>query len=140
MTSKTAPTDPQAQSVDVLIIGGGQAGLGTAYRLRRTTGLEVQIIERAAVGNSWLQRWESLRLFTPRRFSALPGIRFPAGKGFPTRTEVAEYVRRYADRFGLPVQTGHEVRRLTETVGGFQVETNRAIIGARHVVIATGLV
>ncbi len=138
MTSEPSPTDQHAQSVDVLIIGGGQAGLGTAYRLRRTTGLEVQIIERAAVGNSWLERWESLRLFTPRRFSALPGIRFPAGEGFPTKTEVAAYLRRYADRFDLPVQTGHEVQRLTETVGEFLVETNRANIRARHVVIATG--
>ncbi len=138
MTSERAPTDPHAQSVDVLIIGGGQAGLGTAYWLQRTTGLEVQIIEVAAVGNSWLERWESLRLFTPRRFSALPGMRFPAGEAFPTKTEVAEYLRRYADRFGLPVQTGHEVQRLTETVGEFRVETSRAIIRARHVVIATG--
>lgn len=124
--------------MDVLIIGGGQAGLGTAYWLRRTTGLEVQIIDRAGVGNSWLERWDSLRLFTPQRFSALPGMRFPADETFPTQTEVAAYLRRYADRFGLSVQTGHDVQRLTRTTGEFRVETSRAAIRARHVVIATG--
>lgn len=138
MTSQPAPTDLHAQLVDVLIIGGGQAGLGTAYWLRRTTGLDVQIIDRAAVGSSWLERWESLRLFTPRRFSALPGMRFPAGEAFPTQVEVAAYLRRYADQFGLSVQTGHEVRRLTGNAGEFRVETSRATIRARHVVIATG--
>jgi len=127
-----------ARSVHVLIIGAGQAGLGVAYWLRRITGLEVQIIERAAVGNSWLERWDSLRLFTPRRFSSLPGMRFPAGEGFPTKLEVAEYLRCYAERFRLPVETGHEVRRLRQSGGVFCAETNRDDIRARHVVLAGG--
>jgi len=79
--------------VDVLIIGAGQAGLGVAYWLRRITGLQVQALERVVVGDSWLQRWDSLRLFTPRRFSALPGMRFPAGEAFPDKREVADYLR-----------------------------------------------
>ncbi len=124
--------------MDALIIGAGQAGLGVAYWLRRITGLEVQIVERAAVGNSWLERWDNLRLFTPRRFSALPGMPFPAGEDFPSRLEVAEYLRCYADRFQLPVETGHQVRRLTKSGGVFCAETNRADIRARHVVVAGG--
>lgn len=138
MTSEQTPTGPRAHPVDVLIIGGGQAGLGAAYWLHRTTDLAVQIIDRAAVGASWLERWESLRLFTPRRFSALPGMRFPAGERFPTKTEVADYLRCYAHRSGVPVQTGHHVQRLTENGGEFRVETSRSVIQARHVVIATG--
>ena len=60
------------RSVDVLIIGAGQAGLGAAYWLGRITGLQIQVIEQNTVGNGWLERWDSLRLFTPRRFSGLP--------------------------------------------------------------------
>lgn len=125
-------------SVDVLIVGAGQAGLGTAYWLQRVTDLRVQIIERASVGTSWLQRWESLRLFTPRRFSSLPGMRFPAGEGFPTTFEVADYLRGYAKRFDLPVETGHELEHLARFGDGFRAQTSRAIIETRHVVLAGG--
>jgi putative flavoprotein involved in K+ transport len=126
------------READVLITGAGQAGLGAAYWLRRMSDLDVLIIDRSEVGSSWLTRWDSLRLFTPRRFSALPGMRFPPGDGFPTRIEVAEYLRRYAERFGFAVQAGHEVQRLTRWDGGFSAETDRATIQARHVVLASG--
>lgn len=126
------------QSVDVLIIGAGQAGLGAAYWLRRITGLLVQIIEQNTVGISWLERWDSLRLFTPRRFSALPGMQFPAGEDFPDKREVADYLRGYAERFALPVETGHLVHRLWQCGGLFHARTDLAEFRARHVVVAAG--
>ncbi len=126
------------RSVDVLIIGAGQAGLGVAHWLRRITGLQVQVIERVAVGDSWLQRWDSLRLFTPRRFSALPGMRFPAGEDFPDKREVADYLRGYAERFGLPVDTGQQVRLLWRSGGLFYARTDLAEFRARQVVVAVG--
>ncbi len=124
--------------VDVLIIGAGQAGLGAAYWLRQITGLHLQVVEQNAVGNSWLERWDSLQLFTPRRFSALPGMRFPAGANFPDKREVADYLRGYAERFALPVETGHLVRRLWQSGGLFCALTDRAEFRARHVVVAAG--
>ncbi|MET3808357.1 putative flavoprotein involved in K+ transport [Nakamurella sp. UYEF19] len=124
--------------MDVLIIGAGQAGLGAAYWLQRITGLHIQVIEQNTVGASWLQRWDSLQLFTPRRFSALPGMRFPPGGQFPDKREFAEYLRGYAERFALPVEIGLQVSRLWRSGRLFHVRTDRAEFRARHVVVATG--
>jgi len=65
--------------VDVLVVGGGQAGLGAAYWLTRDPGLRVLVVDRAPVGQSWLDRWDSLVLFTPRRFSLDPPPRLLRG-------------------------------------------------------------
>jgi putative flavoprotein involved in K+ transport len=132
------PQRGAARSVDVLIIGAGQAGLGAAYWLQRRTRLQVQIIDKAPVGHSWITRWESLRLFTPRRFSSLPGMRFPSGNGCPTRAEMAAYLNDYADRFDLPVDTGHKALRLTSSGDGFHAATTHGDFRARHVIVATG--
>ncbi len=129
------------RAVDVLIVGAGQAGLGTGYWLSRRTSGSFLIVDAAPrPGQSWCDRWDSLTLFTPRRFSALPGLRFPKGEGrYPTKAEMQGYLAEYARRFELPVQLDTR----TEVVepaggGGFLARTNRGTIGARHVVVATG--
>ncbi|MBA3278429.1 MAG: hypothetical protein H0U22_06875 [Geodermatophilaceae bacterium] len=83
----------------MLVIGAGQAGLGTTYVLTRTPALRVLALDSAEIGQSWLDRWDSLTLFTPRRFSGLPGWGFPRGSGgHPSRTEMVAYVRDYSGR------------------------------------------
>lgn len=125
--------------MDVLVVGAGQAGLGVAYRLTRTPGRRVLVLDRSPVGQSWLDRWDSLRLFTPRAFSGLPGLRFPAGPGrCPTRTEMAAYLRRYARRFALPVRTGVQVRHLARDAQGFTATTSVGTVRATDVVVAAG--
>ena len=71
--------------VEVAVIGAGQAGLAMGYFLRRQ-GRRFVILERAdSIGSAWRERWESLTLFTPRRYSALPGLLFPGEPdGYPT--------------------------------------------------------
>ena len=78
---------------DVIVIGGGQAGLATGYHLQRR-GLRFVILEaHERIGESWRRRWEGLRVFTPARNDGLPGMPFPApGHSFPTKDEVGDYL------------------------------------------------
>ncbi len=106
----TGTAGPLPEQVDVLVVGAGQAGLGVAHRLRDHPELRVLVVDALPVGESWRERWESLQLFTPRRFSALPGMRFPAGPTrSPSRLEMAAYLGSYVARFDLPVRTGVQV-------------------------------
>ncbi len=128
------------RAVDVLVVGAGQAGLGTAHHLARARVDDVLVLETAAaIGQVWRDRWESLQLFTPRRFSALPGLRFPAGPTrTPSRREAADYLAAYAAHFRLPVRTSTPVERLTAGPDGFRARTPSGTLRARHVVVATG--
>jgi len=129
----------ERREVDVLVVGAGQAGLGTAYWLTREPGLRVLVVDGAPLGQSWRDRWDSLVLFTPRRFSGLPGLRFPRGPGrCPTRLEMADYLEAYAQRFELDVETGVRVLQLAQDGDGFVATTSTGRVRARHVVIATG--
>jgi len=124
--------------VKVLVIGAGQAGLGAAQQLSAPD-LRVLVVDRAPVGQSWLDRWDSLELFTPRRFSALPGLRFPPGSTrCPTRTEMADYLRAYVLHHGLDVRTGVTVHQLSGGPRDFTVLTSAGAVRAEHVVVATG--
>lgn len=119
---------------DVVVVGGGQAGLGTARWLARRGVRDVVVLEAGEVGHSWTDRWDSLQLFTPRRFSSLPGRPFPRGRTrSPSRTEMAAYLRSYAA--DLPVREHVRVERLAP---GFVLQTSAGELRARCVVLATG--
>ena len=98
---------------EVVVIGGGQAGLAIGYFLARQ-GRRFVILEAAdSVAAAWRSRWDSLLLFTPRRYDALPGLPFPGDPdGYPTRDEVIAYLERYAATFELPVELESPVRSL----------------------------
>ncbi len=128
------------RDLDVLVIGGGQAGLATGYHLKQA-GHRFQIVERnPRVGDSWRNRYDSLVLFTPRAYSALPGLPVPGDpEGYPTKDEMADYLERYAGYFDLPVLTETGIRSLTRLNGGFRARTDAGeIIDAGAVVLATG--
>lgn len=125
---------------DVLVIGGGQAGLAMVYHLQRC-GLSFTIVDAgSAIGHAWRSRWDSLRLFTPAQYSNLPGLAFPAPKDtYTTRDQVADYLASYADHFALPVQLRTQITELTKTPTGFEaVSTGGTVFAARQVVVATG--
>src|SRR5512138_46628 len=98
-------TDMKRERVQVVVIGGGQAGLSVGYCLAQR-GLSFVILEsHARVGDSWRRRWDSLRLFTPAKYDGLIGLPFPAPAfSFPTKDEMADYLEAYARQFDLPVR------------------------------------
>ena len=136
-----AHKDPAAdQRLDVVVVGGSQAGLAMAWHLAQH-GLRFVVLEAAAeLGQTWRSRWDSLRLFTPAQYDALPGMAFPApADTYPTKDPVADYLHAYAKAFDLPVQLNAkatELRRLDDE--SFEVHTADATYQARQVVVATG--
>ena len=125
------------EEIQTVIIGAGQAGLSVAYHLRRRGAPCVVLEANARVGDTWRQRWDSLRLFTPARFDGLDGFPFPASPfAFPTKDAMADYLEAYAKKFALPVRTGVKVDRVTSTEGGFIVAAGDREIRAKHVVVA----
>ena len=129
----------RSERAETVIIGGGQAGLAVGQQLAKR-GERVIILEaKARIGDSWRDRWDSLRLFTPARYDGLPGWRFPApGWSFPTKDEMGDYLEAYANRFELPVRTGVRVERLSREDGRFLLATSEGQLEADRVVVATG--
>jgi len=126
-------------TVDVIVVGAGQAGLAIGWYLARL-GLRFLVLEASAeLGRSWRSRWDSLTLFTPAQYDALPGMPFPApADTYPTKEPVADYLRAYADAFRLPVRLNARVTSLSRSGDGFEVRTADETFSARRVVVATG--
>jgi len=127
------------QRFDTVVIGGGQSGLAVGYYLAMQ-GREFVILDaNDRIGASWRKRWDQLRLFTPARYSSLPGMPFPALAGaFLTKDEVADYLEAYAARFHLPVQLGIVVDTLTREADRYLLTTGDRRLAADNVVVATG--
>jgi cation diffusion facilitator CzcD-associated flavoprotein CzcO len=101
---------------DVLVIGGGQAGLAMGYHLAQS-GLSFQIVDAGAeIGQTWRSRWDSLRLVTSGRYDNLPGLPFPAAPdAYPGKDDVTSYLQAYAAAFDLPVSLNARVTHLSQT-------------------------
>jgi putative flavoprotein involved in K+ transport len=127
----------RTERIDTVVIGGGQAGLSVGYHLQRRA-VPFLIVDAAGrIGDSWRSRWDSMRLFTPARFSGLDGMPFPAEPGyFPGKDEMADYLAAYAARFDLPVQSGQRVHRLTRENGRFVALTEHVRYESANVVVA----
>lgn len=126
--------------VDVLVIGGGQAGLAASWRLGEAGVSHVVIDASQEVGDSWRRRYHSLTLFTPRSLSALPGLAlYGDPEGYASRTEFADYLAAYADKHRLPVMSGTSVTRLVADPSGFAAELDGGThVHARAVIVCTG--
>ena len=130
----------QAETVETVIIGGGQAGLAVGYHLKQRGRPFVILDANERVGDSWRKRWPSLRLYSPAAADGLPGMAFPARwDAFPTGNEMADYLEAYAGRFELPVRTGVAVEGLEKNGTGYRVVAGERRLEAENVVIATGV-
>ena len=124
---------------DVVIVGAGQAGISTAYYLKREGLSFVLIDSNERIGDSWRRRYKSLILFTSRKYSSLTELQMNGpSEGFPTKDEMADYLEQYVSHFELPVKLNTNVTDIKKDHETFQVETNHGIIEAKQVVIASG--
>jgi putative flavoprotein involved in K+ transport len=128
------------ESVDVAVIGAGQAGLSLSYELSRAN-VEHVVLERGRVGESWRGLWDNFCLVTPNWSVQLPGGSYQGSDphGFMPRDELVEHLVCYANSFEAPVREGVEVFALDIADGNkFVLRTSRGEIGARRVVVASG--
>ena len=120
-----------------IVIGGGQAGLAVGYYLAKH-GIPFVILDASKqIGDAWQNRWDSLRLFSPARYSGLPGMRFPApGSSFPTKQQMADYLVEYARRFHLPVHNRVRVSRLWKEGDQFVMSAGNHRFESENVIVA----
>src|SRR5690606_4481749 len=140
VSSMSQPAGTQrTERFETVIIGAGQAGLSTGYYLAKGDA-DFVILDRAAQpGQSWRNRWDSLRLFTPAKRNGLPGMPFSAPPNhLPDTDAVAHYMTRYAEHFDLPVRGNSTVDRLAHDGTRFQLTVGSSHIEADQVVVATG--
>lgn len=104
----------------LLIVGGGQSGLAAA-RVARDQGLEPVILEaRAEPTGAWSHYYDSLTLFSPSEHSGFPDYGFPGPPGrYPTKDEVIDFLRGYAQWLGTEVRTRATVTAVTTDAGRF---------------------
>jgi putative flavoprotein involved in K+ transport len=124
----------------VVVIGAGQSGLAMSRRLTERS-IDHVLLERGAVANSWsTERWDSLRLLTPRWQTRLPGSARSIGDpdDFMTMPEVVGFITGYARTISAPVHTGTTVTGVRATESGFEVDTDRGAWTCASVVIASG--
>ncbi|WP_308310489.1 NAD(P)-binding domain-containing protein [Streptomyces sp. CC210A] len=128
------------ERVEVAVIGGGQSGLAAAHTLRER-GLTPVVLEASAqAAGAWPHYYDNLTLFSPARYSSLPGLPFGGNPDrYPRRDEVVDYLLRYAEHLDAEVRTGRRVEKVRADGDGFRLTfADGAELGARAVVAATG--
>lgn len=124
---------------DVVIIGGGQAGLATAYFMRRTDFSYIVLDDQPNSGGAWQHTWDSLRLFSPVDYSSIAGWQMPKGAHeYPGKDEFIDYLAAYEARYQLPVERPVRVERVSRVQDHFVIATDKGEYRARAVVSATG--
>lgn len=120
-----------------VVVGGGQSGLAIGYHLAHREIPFVILDASERVGDAWRNRWDSLRLFTPARYSGLPGMPFPGRRhSFPAKDDVADYLQAYVARFELPLRSGVRVDRLWKRGDRFILSSGDRRFEADNVVVA----
>lgn len=131
--------DAALNSPDVIVIGGGQSALATAYFLRRTKRSYLILDDQEHAGGAWQHGWESLKLFSPAAWSSIAGWPMPSShSATPTRQEVIDYLTRYEQRYQFPIVRPVHVSSVTANDRHFEVRAGERSWRCRALVSATG--
>jgi putative flavoprotein involved in K+ transport len=129
----------RSERFDVVVVGGGQAGLATGFHLAKRNVNFVILDAYPRVGEAWPKRWDSLRLFTPARLDGLPGCRSRAKPtALPTKDEMARYLEKYVEHHRLPVRLGIHIESLSREGDRYVLVAGDPRFEADQVVVATG--
>src|SRR5659263_330573 len=126
------------ENVDVLVVGGGSAGLSVSHELA-SRGIDHVVLERGRIGQTWRDRWDSFCLVTPNWSVRLPGGTY-AGEdpdGFMPRDEIAAHLERYAATSRAPIREGVDVRTIDRIPAGFVARTSAGNLHASRVILCT---
>ncbi|MBU9722338.1 MULTISPECIES: flavin-containing monooxygenase [Bacillaceae] len=124
---------------DIVVIGAGQAGLSMGYYLKQTDFSFLIIDKNDEIGEVWSNRYDSLKLFTPNAYNNLPGLDIGNNlDAYPTKDDIAYYLKRYVQHFSLPVQLSTEVLSVCPNEIGFKIVTDQGELEAKNIVVATG--
>jgi len=124
---------------DTIVIGAGQAGLAISYYLKKANKKFVIIDKCDEIGEAWKERYDSLVLFTPRMYSSLPGLPLTGDQqGLPVKDEIVKYLKKYAEKFELPIQLNEKIEHVSKVENYFLVKTNKNEYKAQNVIVATG--
>jgi len=125
-----------------VVIGAGQSGLAASHHLTKRGIDHVVLDAHERIGDNWRTRYDSLRLYSPAKYDALPGMPMPMpGHAFPSGNQMGDYLEAYAERNDLPVRTGIVVDGLAPTDAGrhgYTITAGDRRYEAAQVVVATG--
>jgi len=126
--------------LDYIIIGAGQAGLAMAYHLKKSNKNFLIVDGDVEIGASWLNRWNSLKLFTPTEYNHLPGFKFDAPKGYyPNKFEVADYFKSYVAHYDFTTQFNTLITAVQKKDdGSFLLSHKDGQLESKSVIVATG--
>ena len=126
--------------LDAIVVGGGQAGLAAGYYLKQAEQSFIILEAQDQAVGSWPHYYDSLKLFSPRRYSGLPGLEFPGPPdGFPARDEVIDFLQDYQRKHQLPIQTQTRVERVESPNGLFQVTSSGGgTLTCKNLIVASG--
>ncbi|MDQ8057617.1 NAD(P)/FAD-dependent oxidoreductase [Bacillus velezensis] len=124
---------------DTIVIGAGQAGISVGYYLKKSKQKFIILDKSHEVGESWKNRYDSLVLFTSRMYSSLPGMQLEGDKhGLPSKNEIAAYLKKYVERFEIPIQLRTEVISVQKLKNYFLIRTSREEYQTKNLVMAAG--
>lgn len=123
----------------IIIIGAGQAGLSTAYYLKRN-GLNPLILDaNPTPGGAWTKAWDSLMLFSPKEYSSLSGLMMPKTElEYPSRNEIINYLSRYEKHYDFRIERPVQVQNVEKKEGLFYITTDTGVYQSHALVSATG--